>query len=264
MLEDFFARAFIAVLGLALLTGPLGCFLIWKRMAFFGDTLGHASLLGVGFGLLLNIDPHIGVILTCITIASLFAWTLNRREETSDTWLAIFSYGSLALGVVVLSYGNYVIDPESLLFGNILALYDHDLAWIWLTALVANGLLLFFWRSVLMVTIDEDLARSAGIKASQIQACMILLLAAIIAVALKVVGALLVPALLIIPAASASPLSRTPEQMAIYATFFALGSSVLGLCASLFIDIPTGPAIVITAIIFLLCVKSYRSLSLTP
>ncbi len=249
MLDDFFVRALLAATGVAVLAGPLGCFVVWNRMAYFGDTLAHAALLGVGLGLLLGWHLPLGVLVVSAGAAMLLL-LLQQAGPTlaTDTLLGILSHASLSLGLVLLGLLAWVrVDLMAYLFGDVLAVSASDVAGIWLAAAAGLAVLAAIWRPLLAITINEDLARAEGIATRRYRVTLMLLVAAVIAVAMQVVGILLITSLLIIPAAGARAFARSPEQMAVIAALLGTLASVAGLFGSLRFDTPSGPSIVVAA-----------------
>lgn len=248
MIDDFFVRALIAGIGVAVAAGPLGCFIVWRRMAYFGDTMAHSALLGVAFGLLLGAAPTVGVAVVTLAIAGLLLALQQVRQMSSDTLLGILSHSALSVGLVAVSFMTWLrIDLLGYLFGDILAVGKADLLWIYGGAIVILGVLATIWRPLLAVTIDEDLARAEGVPALRVRIIFTALIALVIAVAMKIVGILLITSLLIIPAAAARRVVRTPEQMAVAAALLGSLAVCLGLFASLEFDTPSGPSVVVAA-----------------
>lgn len=248
VIDDFFVRALVAGLGVAVVAAPLGCVVVWRRMAYFGATLAHSALLGVALGLLLGINLTIGIAATSVVIALIVALSQRQRLIGSDTLLGILAHSGLALGLVVLSFLTGVrVDLMAYLFGDVLAVTPADIVWIYgggAAVLVTLGAI---WRPLLLITLDEDLARAEGTAVVPVQLGFMLMLAVVIAIAMKVVGVLLIVSLLIIPAATARRFSRTPEQMAALAALVGAVSVVGGLFGSLRWDTPSGPSIVVAA-----------------
>lgn len=250
MLDDFFARALIAGIGVALVAGPLGCFIVWRRMAYFGDTLSHCALLGVALSLLLQINTTVSVGVTSIVLAVLLL--LLRRSSTlsSDALLGLLSHSALALGLVCLAFMTWVrVDLLGLLFGDILAVTRTDIAMIYGGGALVLVVLALIWRRLFAATVSADLAAAEGLKPDRAELVFMLLTAIVIAISLKIIGALLITALLIIPAAAARRLSASPEQMAAVAGLIGAASVVGGLYASLSYDTPSGPSIVVAAMV---------------
>lgn len=247
-MTDFLLYALLGGLGVALAAGPLGCFVVWRRMAYFGDTLAHSALLGVSLGVLLNISLNITVVIVPLLIA-LSLLVLERRGKLSlDTLLGILSHSALATGLVVISILPDVrVDLMSLLFGDLLSITTNDLWVIYGVASSVLLILLLLWRPLLNITVHAELAEVEGTRVGWVRAALMLMTALVIAIAMKIVGVLLITALLIIPAATARRLSRTPEQMAIIACLVAVLSVLLGLAMSWFSDTPAGASVVVCA-----------------
>lgn len=248
MLDDFLLRALIGGIGVSAMTGPLGCLIVWRRMAYFGNALSHAALLGVALGFALDINPTLGVLLACIGMALAMAGLERQTWLSTDSLLGILAHASFAAGLLALSAMDTVrVDLMGLLFGDILAIGQQDLWVIGGVALGGLGLLAWQWRSLLAMTVAPDIAAVEGVPVEKLRLGLMLLTALVIAVGMKIVGALLIISLLIIPAATARRLSRTPEQMAILAMFCGMAAVVAGLLLSMRYDLPAGPAVVAAA-----------------
>ncbi|MEZ5530640.1 MAG: zinc ABC transporter permease subunit ZnuB [Porticoccaceae bacterium] len=240
--------ALLAGLGVAVVTGPLGAFIVWRRMAYFGDTLAHSSLLGVALALLLSIAPTISVVIVCLALALLLVALQQQQTLASDTLLGILSHTSLAVGMVAMSLMPTVqVDLLSLLFGDLLTVTTRDVITIYVIGAMAIALLIRLWKPLLAITIHEDLARVEGVPVTAVRTALMLIVALEIAIAMKVVGVLLITALLVIPAATARRFAHNPEQMAIFASLLGGLSVLMGLAASWFMDTPAGPSIVVSA-----------------
>lgn len=250
MLDDFFTRALVAGVGVALVAGPLGCFVIWRRMAYFGDTLSHAALLGVALSLLFDVNTTLAVGATSVALALLLL-SLRRSELlSSDALLGLLSHSALALGLVCLAFMTWVrVDLLGLLFGDILAVTRMDIAMIYGGGAFVVFVLVVVWRRLFAATVNPDLAGGEGLEPERMELVFMLLTAVVIAISLKIVGALLITALLIIPAAAARRISATPEQMACLAAVIGAVSVVGGLYGSLTYDTPSGPSIVVAAML---------------
>ncbi len=247
MLDDFLMRAALAGVGLSLATGPLGSFVVWRRMAYFGDATSHAAILGVALALAFDLPMGLGTLAVALAMAVTVA-TLAARGWAMDTTLGVLAHSALALGLVAVSFVHGVrTDLSAYLFGDILAVTRGDLAFIWGGALLVLGLLVWRWQGLLTSTLNADLAFASGVNPDRERLILTLALAVVVAVALKVVGALLIAAMLIIPAAAARALSRTPESMAAMAVVFGAAASLAGLGLSLWQDTPAGPSIVAAA-----------------
>ncbi|HYD64235.1 zinc ABC transporter permease subunit ZnuB [Azospirillum sp.] len=247
-MDDFMVRALVAGCGIAALAGPLGSFVVWRRMAYFGDTLAHSALLGVTLGFLLGIDPTVGVVAVCVVLALLLTALQHRRALASDTVLGILSHSSLSLGLVAVAFLETLrVDLVGYLFGDILAVTSDDILRIYAGGAVALAGMALLWRRLLAVTVSEDLAQVEGMPVVALRLAFMLLIALVIAVAMKVVGILLITSLLIIPAAAARRFARTPEEMAALAAVIGMGAVVAGMLASLNWDLPGGPSVVVAA-----------------
>lgn len=245
-MHDFLIRALIGGFGVALVAGPFGSFVVWRRLAYFGDTLAHSALLGVALGFLLHINLTLGIFIICQVLAILLFFSQYQRQLASDTLLGIFSHGALSLGLVVLAFMDDVrIDLVSYLFGDILAISSIDLIWIYGAGGIALLGLIYIWKPLLSITIHEDLARVEGLPVDRINWAFLGLIALTVAIMMKVVGMLLVTSLLIIPAATARRFANTPESMAIMAIVVGCFSVMLGLLSSFYYDTPSGPSIVV-------------------
>ena len=260
-MDDFMLRALLAGLAVALITGPLGTFVVWRRMAYFGDTLAHSALLGVSFGVLLQLNMNLAIALVCVLLALGLVMMQRQRQLATDTLLGILSHSALALGLVAISLAETVrIDLMGYLFGDILAVGWSELAWIGGVSLSALLALLWLWRPLLATTVHEELAQVEGVNTGRSRLMFVLLLALVIAAAIKVVGILLITSLLIIPAATARRFAHTPEQMALLAGLLGLIAVGSGLYGSLQWDLPAGPAIALSAalLFFLSLMKRTR------
>ncbi|WP_035596854.1 metal ABC transporter permease [Halomonas salina] len=253
MLDDFLVRAALGGTGVALAAAPLGCFVVWRRMAYFGDATAHAAILGVALSLVLSTSLFAGVLAVSLLMA-LAVSLLSGRGYAMDTLLGVTAHAALAFGLVAVSFVSGVrIDLMGYLVGDILAVSRQDLAIIWGGALMVLGLLAWRWPVLLTSTLNPDLAHAAGMDPKREQLVLTLSLALVVAVAIKVVGVLLIAALLIIPAATARPFSRTPERMAMAAAAVGIFSANGGLMAAYRFDTPTGPTIVCVTTLLFLC-----------
>lgn len=252
---DFIARALLAGIGIASVAGPLGAIMVWRRMANFGDALAHSTLLGLCFALLMNINLYVGLTSVCLLVASLLAVLSKQKNLGNDTILSMLAYFSLAIGLILATLlKNVRIDLLGYLYGDILSVNNTDLIWIYSTVILVFLSLLKIWKSIIAITVHEDLAIIEGFSVQKTKWIVVLLMAMVFSVAMKLIGVLLMTALLIIPAASARQISRTPETMAVMASLLGMLSVFGGIKASFYWDWPTGPAIVVVAmVLFLLC-----------
>jgi zinc transport system permease protein len=250
--QEFVQRALIAGIGLAIPLGILGCFMLWRRMSFFSDAMGHAAILGVVGGLILHIHPQVAV----VGVALLTALILSCHRDTSrlplDTWLGGVSYGGLALGLCLMAlYPSLRVNPEAVLFGEILSVTRVDVVWVLALSIATPLLFATIWRSLVLITMDEDLAATSNIPVYPIQMIFLTIIALVTAVGLKITGALLLPALMIFPAATASYFARSPEGMVVISSLVAVLSFMVGALVSFGFDLPTGPVIVVISLMFM-------------
>ena len=248
--DSFIVYALAAGLALALVVGPLGSVVVWRRMAYFGDTLAHAALLGVALAVAADQLPMAGVGIIGVLIAAVLFWLEKQRDLSTDTLLGILSHSALALGLIVLSAiqsQGFNINLMSYLFGDLLAVDQSDLVLMYGTVVVILLVFSQILSPLISMSVNEELARVDGVAVEKIRFVFMILLAMVIAVALKVVGILLITALLIIPAATARLFSKSPKQMVLMSVLMAIAAVVLGLYSSLNWDFPTGPAIVVSA-----------------
>ena len=251
ILDDFFWRAVLAGIGVALVAGPLGCFIVWRRMSYLGDTMAHSALLGIALGFFLEFDLILGVFVVALAVAMLLFIFNRQKQLANDAILGTLSHASLAMGVLMISLMTWVrADLMEYLFGDILAVSLTDLYWIYGGGILILLTLYQLWRPLLAITFDIELAQAEGVPVIRVQIIFMLLVAAVIALSMKIFGILLVTALLIIPVSAARRFSRTPEQMAIGGVLTGIASVGLGLGISLYIDTPSGPSIVIAAVLF--------------
>ncbi len=252
MLDDFLVRAALAGVGVALAAAPLGCFIVWRRMAYFGDATAHAAVLGVALSLTLETPIFAGVLVVCLIMAIAVS-SLSGQGYAMDTLLGVMAHSSLAVGLVAVSFLDGIrIDLMAYLFGDILAVGKIDLAIIWSGASLVLILVIYRWSSLLLATLSPDLAYANGISPRREQLILTIALATVVAVAINVVGVLLIAAMLIIAAATARPFCKTPESMAVLSAIIGISACLTGLRASYQLDTPTGPTIVCMAALMFL------------
>jgi zinc transport system permease protein len=252
-LDDFLVRSVIAGLIMVAIAAPMGCLMVWQRLAFLSDTLGHAAVMGVGLGLLLEVTPVFGV----LAVALLIVFSLNRVDSfnsaLSETTLAIISHTGLAGGIILVGLlPAQSVNLEAILFGDLLATTSADLVRLLITTLVLLLLLLHHWRSFVAVSVSREIAQAEGIEVRKVQFLMYIMIALLVAVMMKVMGVLLIAAMLVIPTTSARLFSRSPEQMVAVSALYGLGALAGGISSSFQFDWQTGPAIVVCATLLLL------------
>ena len=247
MFDDFIIRSLLAIVALSLATAPLGCFVVWRRMAYFGDATAHAAILGVALSLALSVSVTFGVLAVALAMAFVLS-ALSRQGHAIDSSLGVMAHSALAIGLVAVSLLKGVrVDLQAYLFGDILAVSSGEISAIWIGAALVLGLLLWRWQPLLTTTINPELARASGINPRREEMVLNLALAIVIAVAIKIVGALLISAMLLIPASAARRFSATPEAMLVVAFLMSLASGAGGLWLSFTLDSPAGPSIIVAA-----------------
>ena len=260
MFDDFLFRSLLAGIGIALVTGPLGCFVVWRRLSFFGDTLAHSALLGV----LLSVTFDLNISLTIFAVSSIVAVILLRLQNTtnlpSDALLGLLSHSSLAVGMVVLGFLSFIrFDIMGVLFGDILSVNVNDLLAIWIGGAIILLILWFIWKPLFASTVNYELAEAEGMRPEIVNTIFTILLAALIAISIKMVGLLLITGMLIIPTTMARNLSNNPKQMVILSIIGGVLSVFIGLYTSFEINTSSGPTIVVVALIlFILSLMGIR------
>jgi len=250
MFDDFFIRALIAGVGIAIVVGPLGCFVIWRRLSYFGDTLSHSALLGVTLAYSFSLNISLSVFIVSAVVALLLINLQKRTKLAGDSLLGLLAHSTLAIGLVLIGFLSYIrFDLMGLLFGDILAVTIEDIALVWVGGSVILGILYFIWKSLFSATVNYDLSAAEGMKPEVSNFIFTLLLAGVIALSIKMIGALLITGLLLIPAATARNISNSPNQMVFLATLVGIISVIAGLFTSLELNTSSGPTIIVVALI---------------
>ena len=249
--DPFILRGILAGLAVAMISGLVGCFVVWRRMSYYGESIDHSSLLGVGLGILMGVGINLGIVFTCLLFGILFLWLQQSKLLSSDTLLGVLAHLALSIGIIVISMNRIKIDVHAFLFGDILAVTQNDLWGMYLAVLFVVIIICLNWSSLLLVTIDEDLAKAEGVNPLFINLLLTSILTIVVAVSIQIIGLLLITAMLIIPAATSRRLVNSPEKMAIVATLLGIISVILGIYLSVEIDAPSGPSIVVvSAVLF--------------
>lgn len=245
-LLSLFLFPIIAALCLALIAGPIGCFVTWRRMAFYSDTLSHAALLGIALGLMAGVGAVWGVLFVgcASTLALLFLQ--NKSHLAPDTLLAMIAQASLAAGILLIyTHPELQVNLYGFLFGDVLAISQTDALMIIIAAVIVIAALLQYWRPLMLVTIHEELAQAEGIPVGRMHALLLTLMALTVAIGIYVAGVMMVTSLLVIPAATARRITHTPNMMAAAASIIGVGGVLSGLAVSFVVDVPPGPTIVL-------------------
>jgi zinc transport system permease protein len=262
MFDDFLFRAFVAGIGLAIITGPLGCFIVWRRLSYFGDTLAHSALLGVVIAYALSFNIVLSVFIISGVISLSLLYLQKKTFLPNDALLGLLAHSVLAIGLVLLGVLSFIrIDLMGLLFGDILSVNLNDLLIVWIGGAVVLGSLILIWRPLFAGTVNLELAKAEGLNSELANTIFTLLIAGVIAISIKIVGILLITGLLIIPASASRNLSSTPIQMAIIASIIGVISVALGLYSSMTWNSSTGPTILsVSLVIFILTLLPLKKL----
>ncbi|MDG6896035.1 zinc ABC transporter permease subunit ZnuB [Volucribacter amazonae] len=248
---DILFPAWLTGILLSCITAPLGAFVVWRKMAYFGDTLAHSALLGVALGIFLQINPYLAILLLVLLLAIAMVWLENHNQYSVDTILGIIAHSCLSLGVITVGLlQNVRVDLMAYLFGDLLAINYQDVLYIGLGVLLVFAILLYYWNTLISVTVSPELAQVEGINVKKMRVILMLLTALTIALSMKFVGALIITSLLIIPAATARRFADTPEKMALIAVIISMLAVCMGLTLSAYYDTAAGPSVVISAALF--------------
>ena len=258
MFDDFFIRALVAGLGVAIVTGPLGCFVVWRRLSYFGDTLAHSALLGVTMAYSLQFNIALSVFIISSIIAIILIQLQKKTNLPGDALLGLLAHSSLAVGLVVVGFLTFIrFDIMGLLFGDILAVTLNDIIIIWFGGALILIILKLIWRPLFASTVNYELAEAEGLNPDRAKAIFTILMAAIIAISIKMVGLLLITGMLIIPAAMARNISDSPIKMVIFSIIGGVLSVIIGLFTSLEFNTSSGPSI-IAAALFLFILSLFK------
>jgi zinc transport system permease protein len=249
--EPFLLRALLAGFALSLVAAPLGCFVVWRRMAYYGEAVAQAGLIGIAVGLALSLNLTASVLVVTLAVSVLLVALGRQQAVPFDSLLGLLAHAALAVGVIAASLvRGPQLDFTAFLFGDIFAVSAAELNWIYAGGAIALAGLIYIWRPLLSLAVHEDLAAAEGVSVERIKLIFVIILALVVAIAIKIVGVLLTIAFLIMPASVARPLSETPEQMAVFAAIFGTLSVALGLFLSVSFDTPGGPSIVLVLALF--------------
>ncbi|HDR1022601.1 TPA: zinc ABC transporter permease subunit ZnuB [Pasteurella multocida] len=251
---DILFPAWLTGILLSMITAPLGAFVVWRKMAYFGDTLAHSALLGVALGFFLEINPYLSILILTLVLAVIMVWLEGKTQFSVDTLLGIIAHSCLSLGVVTVGLlENVRVDLMAYLFGDLLAITYDDLIFIISGVVIVLGTLVYYWKPLISTTVSAELAQVEGINVNKMRFILMILTALTIALSMKFVGALIITSLLIIPSATARRFAKTPEQMVIIAVLISMVSVSLGLILSAYYDTAAGPSVVIcSSLLFLL------------
>ena len=258
MLDDFFIRALLAGIGVAIVTGPLGCFVIWRRLSYFGDTLSHSALLGVTMAYSFDLNIAFSVFIISSVLALILIQLQKKTNLPGDALLGLLAHSSLAVGLVVIGFLTFIrFDIMGLLFGDILAVTTNDILTIWIGGALILIILKLIWKPLFASTVNYELAQAEGLNPDRAKAIFTILMAGIIAISIKMVGLLLITGMLIIPAAMARNISDSHTKMVLFSIIGGLLSVIIGLFSSLEFNTSSGPSI-IAAALFLFILSLFK------
>ncbi|RPD37767.1 hypothetical protein C0030_000760 [Candidatus Liberibacter solanacearum] len=251
MYNEFFIRALFAGIGIILSTGPLGCFIVWQRMTYFGDTIAHSALLGVAFSLMLNLPLPLCIFMVS-ALTSIILLQIQKSEFiASDAILGVITHSTISISLIMLSFMTWVnTDLTSFLFGDILAVNTNDIIIIWSAGILNIVILIKIWKSLLATTVNYELAKAEGMQPEKVKLIFTMITALMISISIKFIGITLITSLLILPTVTARRFATSPENMVILTTVIGILGVILGLYGSLIFDTPSGPSIIITSLIF--------------
>lgn len=258
-MDNFIIYAIIAAIGISCITGLLGCFVVWKRMAYFGDSLAHSALLGIAIGYLFSININIGILFIAIIFSILLTYLQHKYILSTDTILGILAHGGIAIGMVMLSLSNYPnFDLHQFLFGDILTISLSEIYYIYFSLICIYAIMYFCFDKLLLMTISKDIAQSQGINSFKYQLIFISLMAVTVTVSVKIIGVLLITSMLIIPAAASRNIAESPILMCIFAILIGILSVIGGISFAYHFNTPSGPSIVMISIIIFILLFSYK------
>ncbi len=259
-MDEFIIKIIISAIGISLITSILGCFIVWKKMAYFGDSLAHASLLGIAIGIIFSIDINLMILATTISFALILGYLQNKNILSNDALLGILAHGGISLAMVVVSFSHIIFDLKAFLFGSLLFVENDDIFLIYLALFIVYPVIFFNWQKLILLTINSDIACSVGINPAKYRMILTILIALTITITIKITGILLVTSLLIIPPAIARIISKSPKQMLLFSTIISIFSSILGVILSYLSDLILGPIIITIAIIIFILVIVVKSI----
>ena len=262
MLDPFILRAIAAGLGVAIIAGTIGCFVVWRKMAYFGDSLAHSALLGIALGLAIGISTYLSTIIACLAFALILLWLQQKNLLATDTLLGILAHAALSIGMIAISVLELRVNLHSYLFGDILTVTSVELWWIYLGGFFVLLMIILNWPSLVLMTIHEELAKAENVNVYFQNLLLMLLMTIVVAVSIRTVGILLISSMLIIPAATARHLVNSPVAMAITASILGAIAVLGGIFLSMELDTPSGPSIVVTSALLFVILFTFSSLIL--
>jgi len=252
---DFMQRAFLAGIIAAILTSTMGVFIVLRRMSLVGDSLSHAALSGVAGAMLFGYYPFYGALVATVLAAVLIEMIRSFFKEYAEVALAVVMSGGMGLAVVLISLGkSFNTDLASYLFGSLVAVMPQDLKVIELIGVVIILSIVLLHRELFAITFDEEAARLSGVNVRAVNLYFTIITALVVALSIRVVGALLISALMVIPAAVSLQVARSFKQTFVIAIGVALFAVVMGLYSAFIFDLAPGGTIVLIATVILIAI----------
>jgi zinc transport system permease protein len=251
-LEPFFIKALIASVGVAIATSVVGVFVLWKKMAYFGDAISHSAIFGIGIAAVAAVATIYGIIF-CAVIFCFLIFALEKQNlYSSDTIIGIASCVLLAAGIILIAIFPSNISLENYLFGDLIVLSSQDILTIYLIVFFTVLAISFWFKKLLLTAINKDLAVISGVNVKRLELKFLLLTALVVAGLVKIVGIFLITSMVIMPAAIARNFAKTPLAMLFISIASSLVMVIGGLFLALFFNIPTSPAIIAFAAVLLM------------
>lgn len=241
----FMINALLAVILIAPLMGILGTMAVNNKMAFFSDALGHSAFTGIALGVLLGIgNEMISLIAFGVFLALVITRVKNKGHASSDTVISVFSSASMAVGLLILSYGGEFSKYSSYLVGDILSVSSGEILALFITLVCVCVIWAFIYNKLLIISVNRELAASRGIKTTLYENIFVVVVAVVVMISIKWVGILLINSLLILPAAAARNIAKNSRQYLALSVAISLVSSVAGLLISFYGETSAGATIV--------------------
>jgi zinc transport system permease protein len=250
---DFMIRAFIAGVAVALVAPTIGTFLVVRRYSLMADTLAHVSLVGVAIGLVTKTQPVLIAIIAAIIAAIGIEKLRGTKRVFGESILALFLSGSLAIASVIISAaGGFNMSLLNFLFGSITTVTQLDVFVITAMSLIILLTIIIFFNKFFLVSFDEELARTDGIRAKAYSTLLVVLAAVTVALSMRIVGVLLIGALMVIPVITAIQFSRGFRATILLSVAISLIAVVVGLLVSYYFSLASGGTIVVVALLLFL------------
>lgn len=261
----FIKNALIAILLASPIFAIIGTMIVNNKMAFFSDALGHSALTGIAIGMLLGIsNANISIVIFAIVFALILNYVKNKTSYGTDTIISVFSSIAMAIGLALLGrmgefnkYSNYLV-------GDLLSISKQELVYLAIAFVLVIIFWIFTFNKINAISVNKMLAKSKGINVTLVDNLFSVVTAIIVMISIRWIGILLINSMVILPAASSRNISKDMREYHTNAIIIALVSGVLGLIISYYLNVPTGPMIVIIlGIVYLFTFLLRKMLKLT-